>query len=120
MTFKDMKSLHTFNEVLLDFFYNNLQDIQSKLTTPAGEKLLKKFKELIKSGPMLALGEASDYLGDNGHDLSTNKDIKQVLEYILNLVAHTLLVWAPYQIAKFDVTIRVGQCQSNAAGSAAS
>jgi len=44
------------------------------------------------------------------HQINTseNRELNTVIGYINNLIAHTVLVWAPYQIARFDVTIRVG------------
>lgn len=54
--------------------------------------------------------------------MAENRELNTVIVYINNLIAHTVLVWAPCQIARFDVAFRVGSSgggQAQASGNQA-
>lgn len=115
LTFKDIKVMQTFNEVLLDYFTTNHSQIQEKLTSPAGNALFKKFKELIKTSPFDQSVDPADFSmpPEAEINMTENLELNLVIEYINNLIAHTVLVWAPHQIPRFDVAIRVGSAGIN-------
>ena len=109
MTLKDIKTIQSFNEVVIEYVMNNLSQIQEQLKSEAGESLLNKFS-----------GEDDQNLFEpiksNGEELRTTqnvnqnemRDIQLLLEYLFNLFNHVVLSFSPHQLPKFDQTMRVG------------
>lgn len=102
-----MKIFQTFNEVMLDHLSEGgIQAIQAALNSEEGEQLFKRFKGLMKSKTE-EIGDHTKYIHKKRNLLQT-QDASLVLDYVKNLIGHTILVWAPYQISKFDITIKMG------------
>lgn len=52
LALKDLKTLQTFNEVLVEFFANNFSRMQEEFTNERGATFLKQFKEACASEPL--------------------------------------------------------------------
>ena len=108
MTLKDIKTISTFNDVLIEYFMKNQTLIQENITSSPGNLLIKKFKEAQKLAIFTQNFNSQDYLITQPVNITENKAIKLVLEYLQNLIGHTVLQYAPYQISRFDQAIRIG------------
>lgn len=82
MTLKDIKTIQTFNDVLIEYFMNNQTLIQENITSSPGNLLIKKFKEAQKSAIFTQNFNSQDYLITQPVNITENKAIKLVLEYL--------------------------------------
>jgi hypothetical protein len=101
-TLKDLKSLQTFNELLVRHFNEYQQEIQQSLTTAEGDALFTKYKDLLKSQGDLSLGSQKDFAGPR-----SRSHTKFVLSYLIEMLAQTILHTSPFQLPKLDVSFRL-------------
>ena len=95
----------------------NYASIQEKISSSPGNQLIKRIKDTKSSPFSLDLISKEFHVNSESEKhLNDFVDIKYVLNYLQNLFAHTILQYAPYQIARFDQAIKVGG-SSNVASS---
>ena len=117
LNLRSIKTIQTFNEVLIEYFVANYASIQEKISSSPGNQLIKRIKDTKSSPFSLDLISKEFHVNSESEKyLNDFVDIKYVLNYLQNLFAHTILQYAPYQIARFDQAIKVGG-SSNVASS---
>lgn len=109
MNLRIIKTMQTFNEVLIEYFVSNYGSIQEKISSSPGNQLIKRIKD-TKTSPFSLDLISKEYHVNSESEKNINDyiDIKYVLNYLQNLFTHTILQYAPYQIARFDQAIKVG------------
>lgn len=115
LTLKDVKTLHTFNDVLGEYVMANLAGLQDGLASTAGQQLNRLLKEAIRNDPFSEAIFNEDVRPQSVLDQVYCQDVKLVLDYLLNVLQHTVLSQAPYQMPRFDIGIRVTSSSSQQA-----
>ena len=62
------------------------------------------------------LDKAVDYVykrNQNEAEIAHSRDINVILTYLMNLSHHSLLQFCPYQVSKFDLTLKMTALSSN-------
>jgi len=113
LTVKDVKTTSAFNEVLVEFFTDCQGNLHEELATPPGTLLVKQFKEAARSAPFSESLLSSSFQLPAEADLAANRETKLVLDYLLSLLGHTVLAFAPFQIPRFDQALRIGNSPSS-------
>lgn len=98
---KDLKSLQTFNELLIRHFNEHQQGIQTNLQTREGEMLFTRYKDLLKTQVDQPLN-AAEYAG-----AKSQPHAKHLLSYLIEMLAQTILHTSPFQLPKLDMSFRL-------------
>lgn len=61
LTLKDIKTIQTFNEVLIEYFVSNQSPIQDHVTSSPGHLLIKRLKEANRTSPFAQDFSSKDY-----------------------------------------------------------
>lgn len=113
LTAKDVKNMQSFNELAIDFINKNQADISEEFNSEAGNALSQLLKD-AKTGPLAEnlLSEKEKFsIGQEGK-IESCSNVQNVLNYVINVLSHTVLTFAPYQISRFDQSVKLSSAPS--------
>ena len=102
LTVKDAKVMQVFNEIVVEYVTLNQNELQHQLTTQQGLLLSKLFKDSTRSDPFSSALFSTNFVAEHSDNSAQIRQIKLVVDYLVNFMCHTIISQAPFQIARFD------------------